>query len=321
MIMDTKFDVSLMVKVSQMYYTNGMKQEEIAKELQISRSLISMILTEAKEVGIIEINIRNPMLNNDELSREYEETFNLRKCVIVPTAVQDTDNLRKLVAQRAVDVFNQEINSQFNVGVAWGRTCYEFISLYKPDKVLRDINIVPLIGGSSQNAYYFQLNEMVRLFAESLNGVPNFVYAPAINSSATEKELFLNSSSMQPILDKWSNIDIVVSGIGTLPNVNNSDRETYMGEIEIYKQLERNEAVGDICAKYFNIKGEFIEDSSNDRIIGIPVEDLQKAKTVIGIASGIEKTDSILGALRTNKIDIFITDEQTAKGVIKANNQ
>lgn len=318
--MGAKFDVLLMVKVAQMYYINGMKQEEIAKEMQISRSLISMILTEAKEAGIVEINIRNPMLNNDELSREFEEIFNLRKCIIVPTAVQDADNLRKLVAQRAVDFFNQEIDNQCNIGLAWGRTCYEFVSLYRPEKALRDINIIPLIGGSSQHACYFQLNEMVRIFAEGINGTPYFVHAPAINSTVEEKNFFINSSSMQPILEKWSNVDVVISGIGTLPNLTSSDRETYMGEAEIYKQLEKNDAVGDICARYFNIKGEIIKDSSYDRIIGIEVDDLIKAKTVIGVASGIEKVSSILGALRTNIIDIFITDEQTAKAVIKANN-
>lgn len=317
--MDTKFDISLMVKVAQMYYSNGMKQDEIAKELQISRSLISMILTEAKEVGIVEINIRNPLLNNKKLSKEYEKTFGLRKCVIVPTAVQDQNNLRKLVAQRAIDVFNQEIESQYNVGVAWGRTCYDFITLYKQEKVVRDVNIIPLIGGSSQNAAYFQLNEMVRLFAESLGGIPYFIHAPVINSSIEEKELFTKSSYMQPILEKWSNMDVIISGIGTLPDFNNSDRETYIGEFEVYKQLEKCEAVGDICARYFNVKGEFIVDSSHDRIIGIPIEDMKKAKTIISIASGVEKINSILGALRTNIIDIFITDEQTAKAVLKAN--
>lgn len=319
--MDAKFDVLLMVKVAQMYYVKGMKQEEIGKELQISRSLISMILTEAKEVGIVEISIRNPMLNNDELSEEFKKIFGLKKCVIVPTAVQDIDNLRKLVAQRAVDVFNEEVGNQLNVGLSWGRTCHEFISLYKPDKVLRDMSIVPLMGGSNQNAYYFQLNEMVRLFANSIDGTPYFIHAPAINSSVEEKNFYLNTSAMQPILEKWNNMDIVVCGIGALPNINNIDRETYIGESEIYKQLDKDKAVGDICARYFNIKGELITDSSYDRIIGIPIDALRKTKTVIGITSGTEKVNSILGALRTGIIDIFVTDEQTAKGIIKVNNQ
>lgn len=318
--MESKFDVLLMVKVAQMYYIDGMKQEEIAKELQISRSLISMILTAAKDVGIVEINIRDPLVNNDELSKEYERTFGLKKCSIVPTAVQDSSNLRKLITQRAIDVFNQEVDSQFNVGIAWGRTCYEFISNYKSDRILKEINIIPLIGGSSQNAHYFQLNEMVRLFAEKISGEPNFIHAPAINSSFEEKEFFVNSSSMQPILEKWANIDIVISGIGTLPDMNNSDRETYMGEAEIYKQLDKGEAVGDICARYFNIKGEFIKDAAYDRILGIPIEDLKKSKTIICVASGVEKVNSILGALRTNIVDIFVTDEQTAKAVLKTKN-
>lgn len=70
---------------------------------------------------------------------------------------------------------------------------------------------------------------------------------------------------------------------------------------------------------FFLVKGEFIKDSSYDRLLGIPVEDLRKAKTIICVASGIEKVNSILGALRTNIIDIFVTDEQTAKTVLKTN--
>lgn len=317
--MDTKFDISLMVKVAQMYYSEGLKQEDIAKQLQISRSLISMILTEAKEVGIVEINIRNPLLNNDELSNEMTEVFGLEECTIIPTAVQDINTLRKLVSQRAADVFNRIADSQNTVGIAWGRTCYQFISSYKAEKELRDVNIVALIGGSSQHAYYFQLNEMVRLFAEKLNGIPYFIHAPAITSSLDEKELFMKSSSMQPLLDKWRNIDIAVSGIGTLPSMNNADRETYIGEFEVYKQLEEGEAVGDICARYFNINGEFISNDYSDRLVGIPIEDLKNIKKMICIASGIEKVHSILGALRTKTVDVFVSDEQTAKAVLKLN--
>ena len=55
---DSRFDIALMVKVAQMYYLDGLKQEDIAKALSISRSLTSMILTEAKEVGIVEIQVK-----------------------------------------------------------------------------------------------------------------------------------------------------------------------------------------------------------------------------------------------------------------------
>ncbi len=316
--MDAKFDISLMVKVAQMYYMDEMKQEKIAKELQISRSLISMILTEAKDVGIVQITIKNPQLNNDELSREFESKFNLKKCIIVPTAVQDPNTLRKLVAQRAVDVFNQEIKESSNVGISWGRTCYEFINQFVSESVYKNVSVVPLIGGSNQTAHYFQSNEMVRRFAEKLGATPHFIYAPSLNSSIEEKLLFKKSSNMQVILEKWADMDIIVAAVGTLPDFNSHERETYIGESEIFRILEKSEAVGDICARYFDRDGQFIEDKYFERILGISLDEIRRAHTTIGFAIGLEKVNAILGALKANIFNIFITDEQTAKNVLKA---
>ena len=317
--MDSKFDVSLMVNVAQMYYCDGLKQDEIAKRLQISRSMISMILGEAKEVGIVDIHIRNPLLNNVELTNQIKTSFALQDCYVIPTAIQDINTLRRLVAQRTTDVFNLLLADQKKVGITWGRTCYEFITTYSSTGNFKELSVVALIGGSNQTAYYFQANEMVRIFAEKLNGIPYFVHGPALASSAVEKELYLKSASMQAILEKWQCIDIVISGIGTPPDLDADKRETYIGEYEVYKQLQ-GKAVGDICARYFTIEGELISDAFSERIIGISVEDLKKSKTVIGIAADPQKSYSILGALRTGIIDILITDEQTAKAVVKASN-
>lgn len=319
--MDAKFDVALMVKVAQMYYNNNMKQEEIAKELQISRSLISMILTEAKDVGIVQINILDPQMNNDELSKQFESRFGLEKCIIVPTAVQDPNTLRKLVARRAVDVFNQELADQSNIGISWGRTCNEFIDHYTSVSAHKDISIVPLIGGSNQIAHYYQVNEMVRVFAEKVGGNPYFIYAPCLNSTVEEKLLFERSSNMQSILDKWANLDIVIAAVGSLPDFNSHERETYIGESEIFGILEKSEAVGDINARYFDKNGSFIENEYFDRMIGVSVDELRNARTTIGVAAGQEKVTAILGAMKTRIFNIFITDEQTAKSVLKAETQ
>lgn len=315
--METKHDVELMVKVAEMYYLDGLKQEEIAKQLKISRSLISMMLTEAKEVGIVEVNIRNPMLNNNELAKEIQLAFGVKHCIVIPTAVQDSRTVRKLVAQRAIHVFNNSVTPQSTVGVAWGRTCYEFISNFKTNRVLKAVEIVPLIGGSNQTAHYFQLNEMVRLFAQKLKANPSFIHAPALTASRKEYELYMKSVSMRGILEKWNALDMIISGIGTLPNLDHIDRETYTGEYEIFKQLEANNAIGDICARYFDCRGQFIIDQFYHQIIGIPVEQLKKTPKIICIASGLEKERAILGALNTRVIDTLISDEQTIRAVLK----
>lgn len=91
--MNSRFDISLMINVAQMYYLDGLKQDEIAKQLQISRSLISMILTEAKDLGIVEIKVKNPLVNHEYYSYEIEKHFNLDKCFIVPTSVKEKEEI------------------------------------------------------------------------------------------------------------------------------------------------------------------------------------------------------------------------------------
>jgi deoxyribonucleoside regulator len=312
--MNSRYDISLMVKVADMYYNSGLKQEEIAKELHISRSSISMILTEAKEHGIVEINIRNPLLNNDELSQQFELTFNVKKCYIIPTKIQDSDILTKLAGERMAQVFSEEVEDYNTVGIAWGRTLYECMSSYKPVKKLTGVNIVPLVGATDRVQRRYQLNEMVRIFASKVDGTPTFIYAPAIPALKKDKDLYMKSSLMQELLQKWRSIDIALIGVGSPPRSSGQNLAEEKNGLNI---AEAGIPIGDILARHFDKDGCFIKDEFSERVIGISPEDLSNAKKVICAASGMEKSVSILGALKTDIIDIFISDEQTAKEVLR----
>ncbi len=49
--------IERMVNVARLYYEQNMTQNEIAKELGISRPLVSILLTEARTCGIVTITI------------------------------------------------------------------------------------------------------------------------------------------------------------------------------------------------------------------------------------------------------------------------
>ena len=126
----------------------------------------------------------------------------------------------------------------------------------------------------------------------------------------------MNSSGMRLVREKWESLDAIVCSVGTLPKKDAKDRETYIGEFEIFKK-DKTLAVGDMCARYFSINGEFVKDEYYDRLISIPIECLKRAKKVICMASGSEKSVAIVGALRTGIVGTFVCDEQTASDVIK----
>jgi deoxyribonucleoside regulator len=299
-----------------MYYLEGLKQEDIARQVGISRSLISMILTEARDTGIVEITVRDPFLNNEQLSRSFAAFYPKTDFVVIPTSSRDSDAQRKIVAQRASDILSKTIKGGETIGLAWGRTCLELVQSLQSQEPIGETSIVPLIGGSYQTAPYFQINEIVRQLAERLGGVPSFIHAPALVSDLGERDMYLNSSSMQTIRQAWRSLDVVITGIGAFSQRGGAARESYTGENEVYRQLESQDAVGDLCTRYYDRSGKFIIGGYYERVVGIPVEDLQKAKRTILMASGTEKAEAILGALRTSLVSVLVMDESTAKAAL-----
>ena len=52
---------NLLADVAEMYYLEDKNQSEIAESVGVTRSMISRMLTEARENGIVEIRIQRPL--------------------------------------------------------------------------------------------------------------------------------------------------------------------------------------------------------------------------------------------------------------------
>jgi deoxyribonucleoside regulator len=310
-------DLQKIVNVARMYYEQGLKQEDIARKVKISRASVSLILTEARRKGIVEITIKDPLEDDTELSASLAREFHLQRCLVVPTSIRETDILIDLTASRAAEVFDEETRNGDTVGIAWGRTCYAFMSTYQSKSRPQGTRVVPLIGGSNRNLKRYQLNEMVRLFAEKLKGTPTFIHAPALPVSREDFELYMGSSSMKEMLHLWKKIDVAVISVGAPPVSQEFDGSKVIPNRKKMPPASRL-PVGDMCARYFDIAGRFLEAEEYRRVIGIPVESLRAIRKIICVVGGIEKAYSLLAALKTGLINILVTDEQTAKAVAKA---
>ncbi|HET6449966.1 MAG TPA: sugar-binding transcriptional regulator [Spirochaetia bacterium] len=313
-------DLELIVGVARMYYQQGLKQEEIAKRVNVSRASVSLLLAEARRRGIVEITIRNPLEDNEELSRKLASLFGLQRCVVVPTSIRDTDLLIDLTASRAAGIFEEEAKSGDTVGIAWGRTCHAFMSRYQARGFLHGMKVLPMIGGSDRTLQRYQLNEMVRSFAEKLQATPSFIHAPALASSREDYELYMGSSSLREMLEQWRRIDIAIVSVGAPPVSREFDGSRVLAP-RPGSGTPDSLPIGDICARYFDVKGRLVEDEVSRRIIGISVESMRRIPKVLCAAGGLEKAYSLLGALKTGLITILVTDETTATAVLAAHRE
>ncbi len=78
--------------------------------------------------------------------------------------------------------------------------------------------------------------------------------------------------------------------------------------------------VGDMSGQLFTIDGAAYTGGFNERVMGLRLDDLRAIPTVMSIAIGSQKIQSILGALRTGVIDVFCTDLDTATAVLELKN-
>ena len=319
--MKARYDIQLMVQVSKMYYDEGMTQEKIAKQLGISRSAISMILSEARDFGIVQISIKDPKKNVKEVADQFLAQFQLKGCLVVPIGIESPRLMTKVIASQGADYAGAIMKSHTTIGIAWGSTCYEFMMSFKNENKLCDINVVPMIGGTSRISSEYQLNEMVRMFAERLQGSPSFMYAPAIAESIEDKELYMKSMSMKSIIEKWNIMDSAIVSAGAPPEYYNNRMIDEPREMKPIYDANLNKSVGDICARRFNINGDFLKNDYSNRTVGMDEESMRSVKDVFCIAAGRHKVLSVIGALRTNVIDHLIIDEATARNVLSLVNE
>ena len=76
--------------------------------------------------------------------------------------------------------------------------------------------------------------------------------------------------------------------------------------------------VGDILTHYFNLEGKFCDLDIYDHLINFPLDYCRNVNEVIAIAGGLEKKESIIGALNTGLINTIIIDNLTAEKIVES---
>ena len=67
---DSQERLRRLARVATWYYLEDWKQSDIAKELGVSRPLISRMLSEARELGVVEITVHAPGQQRQDLTEQ-----------------------------------------------------------------------------------------------------------------------------------------------------------------------------------------------------------------------------------------------------------
>ena len=264
--------------VARRYYLDDQKQSDIARDLGVSRPLISRMLSEARELGIVEITIHEPGAREARLLERLRLSSSIRGGILVEEGVND-DATNRLLSQGAMELLRQL--GVRRLGVGWGYLIGQLVSWLEenpqPNSTITDI--CPLVGNASIPARNYQSNENVRLMAQQMGATPHFLYLPALPDSLEEKQVLCSTEVYRQIQQQWERLDTALVNIGDYPS-----SPDFASLVRYGSLLQQQRACGRMLIYYFNEDG-FIIQSEQDFAIQIPIDMLKRCPNIIGVCS------------------------------------
>ncbi len=321
-------DIYLLTEIASLYYEENYTQEQVAKMMNISRSSVSRFLTRSRELGLVDIHVHHPLKTSTSLRDEMIHQFHLQDAQILQSTSSDEALLSRVgaLAARYTDHRIQEAHvltskTSRTIGISWGTSMFELLKALRPRRRL-PLNVVQLMGSVDTSATPdIDGPEIARRFANAYGAHCYYLHAPLLITDAIVRDGLLKEPSIQRSFHMAEQMDMALVGIGgARPTVSGLFRAGYLGEDEL-QEIRSQGAVGDICGCYFNIDGQLCATDLLKRTIAVSFDTLRSVPFVIGVAAGVEKTEAILGALRTGIVKVLITDESCARAVLHQANR
>ena len=305
-----KNDKLLMAQVATLYYEKNLTQQEIANTMNLSRQTISKLLNEAVAEKIVEIKIHNPEEDKAALATALLSHFasegNVQNIHIASVSTDDHYLRQLMTSKAAVDVILPLLSSKKKIAISWGRTIQTFIEEL-PHTATSENIVFPLFGATDRQKAYYLSNDLARLFAEKISAKAEYAWFPYVTENASDYDLFKRTTYYKNMEENWNNIDVAIVGIGARDALS-------LFEEAFGPNPEANFDVGDIATHSFTIFGTISKQRTHT--LCVSEEALKNAKRVFAIACGNDKTEAIVGALRTGLVTDLIIDEYTAKNIL-----
>ena len=309
-----QFGSDLPLWTAWLYYEEGLKQDEIAVRLGISRASVFNLLQKARDEGVVTITIDPTRLERADLSIELCEKAGLKECFVLPSNGPGAP-LYDRIGRLGARILEQRISDDDVIGVAWGRTVLAL------SKALSPANMpgvtVAQVTGSSIATYDFSPELCTSNIAARLNARCVNLHAPGVVSTADMKTLLMQEPIVAQHFRLLRQCTKTLFGVTALSGPTLLEDSGVMTD-ELLGEYRMKGGVGFASGYFFDDRGEVIRTGFDDRHLVMPLEDFMHVEDRICIGGGPEKTNAIVGMLSAKIATILITDQDTARNVCAA---
>lgn len=202
------YDQILMTKIVWYYYFDNMTQQEIGKQMGISRVRVVRLLEKARKEGIVQFRIDRKTEIRMEVEQEVRSIYNLHDVISVPVidGVQQNEINESIARAAAMYIADQLEDNRF-INMGYGDTPNRTLN-HLANIVQEPISCISLTGGVN----YYLPNIKSNIFNAQLYLIPS----PLIVSSEEMVNALSDESSVQDIQRMRDSSAFSVIGIGSM---------------------------------------------------------------------------------------------------------
>ncbi|CCQ14512.1 putative SorC family transcriptional regulator [Rhodococcus sp. AW25M09] len=305
-------------QAARLYYFQDMTMAAIGRELGVSRSTVSRLITFARASGLVEIKISTPLGQAPRIERAFADLYDIRAHV-VPVS-ETIDELQRLdrVATFAGRLLTTFFDSDMVMGVAWGTTV-SAVSRKLAPKRTHNSTVVQLNGAANtRTTGVSYATDIIRTFADAYGAAAQGFPVPAFFDYPETRRHLWRERSIKRVLELQDRMNLAVFSIGVMSGAVPSHVYSagYL-EREDGAELQRDGVVGDIATVFLRSDGSYDRIALNERSSGPSLDRLKAVPRRVAIVAGESKLQALNAALHGGLItDLVIDDISAAKLVL-----
>jgi DNA-binding transcriptional regulator LsrR (DeoR family) len=312
-------ELRLISRVAQMYHIERRRQAEIAEHLRLSQATVSRMLKRAEAEDIVRTSVIPPVGTYSDLESALRDRFNLPEAVVVECTEDRDGAIMARIGEAAAHLLEVTLAPGEIIGVSsWSQTIFKMVENIHPQKSARAKYVVQTLGGMGDPSVQTHATQLTTRLARLTGAEPKLLPVQGVTSSREAKLLMMADPFVRETMDLFGSISLAIVGIGAVEPSELLARSGNIFSSRELADLAEAGAVGDISLRFFDKDGKLVKTPLDERVIGLPLENLARVDRVIALAGGAKKTAAIAGALRVGVVDMLVTDKFTAQRLIEA---
>ena len=298
-----------------LYYVGGLTQDQIARELGVSRQRAQRLVSRAMAERLIHVRLEHRVSACLDLEAAMTRRFGLRLCRVAPSLGEDIDPLPSIAPTAAAEIERVlRTTEPLVIALGTGRTLRATVE-EMTSMECEQHRIVSLNGNISPDgsaSYY----DVIMRIADRVRAPHYPMPMPVIAQSLEERDLFHSLKPIQSVLRLARMADVTFVGVGQMGNDAPLLKDRFITPEEL-AEMQAQGAAGEVAGWVYDTNGHYLDTSVNQRVAGVRVA-AEEGRMAIAIAGGPNKLTALIAGLKGRIFNGLITDELTARKLLSS---